>query len=111
MIPFSFNCNEFEQSCDVVFVCPENLRGYVAKSMSLAGVDFYVGYDNYFGLGAWYDDAETDDPVPDLASFIVETDIKLWSLSEALNIVRESAKSAVKEYWLTSLRGLISEAI
>jgi hypothetical protein len=108
---FCFNSNEFKQGCDVVFIRPENLLGYVSKSISLAGVEFYMGYDNYFGLGAWYDDTEADDPVLDLAYFIVETDIKLWSLREALNIVRESAKSAVKESWLKSLKWLISEAI
>ena len=108
---FCFNSNEFKQGCDVVFIRPENLLGYVSKSISLAGIEVYVGYDNYFGLGAWYDDAEADDQVLDLAYFIVETNIELWSLIEALNIVRESAKSAVKESWLKSLKGLISEAV
>jgi hypothetical protein len=96
---FGFNVNEFKQGCDVVFFRTENLLVYISKFITLAGTDFYIGYDNYFGLGAWSSDSDSDDPVQDLVHFIDESGLELWDLVEAMNIVLESAKQAASKYW------------
>ncbi len=108
---FCFNSNEFKQSCDVVFIRPENLLGYVSKSILLAGIEFYVGYDNYFKLGAWTDDYEADDPVENFEYLINESGLELWDLSEAKKIILESAEKAVEKFQLEYIEGLISEAV